>query len=120
MATLAALEKPAHRRGGRFPWIPLVCAVWVVGFLALFASRQAPLGGVSGSLVAEDTGQPISGVELMLAPADPPCPAGDGGCSSTAAGSFCSAACTPATTWSPPRRAPTIFPRRGSAFPKAA
>ena len=74
MATLAALEKPAHRRGGRFPWIPLVCAVWVVGFLALFASRQAPLGGVSGSLVAEDTGQPISGVELMLAPADPTVP----------------------------------------------
>ncbi|MBI3948302.1 MAG: hypothetical protein HY321_20470 [Armatimonadetes bacterium] len=76
MAAQPEFERAAGRRSPRGPLLAgVACVVWAVALIGVFAARQAPLGGVRGRLLAEDTGQPIGEVDLLLAPADASVPA---------------------------------------------
>lgn len=71
MSTQPRLDQPfAGAAPRRWRWAAFACVAWAAALLGLFAARQAPLGGVRGSLIAADTGQPMAGAELLLAPAD--------------------------------------------------
>lgn len=75
MTALPAPLRPAHRAPGRqFAAACLLCALWGVGLIGLFVARQAPLGGLRGRLVAAETGRPVPGAHLFLAPANPSVP----------------------------------------------
>ncbi|HOM80492.1 MAG TPA: MG2 domain-containing protein [Armatimonadota bacterium] len=73
-----AAEAQAWERweaGSRFRTLAVVaCAVWAAGLLALFASRQVPMGEIRGRVTAEDTGQPVPKAKLLLALASPSVP----------------------------------------------